>query len=79
MPRLEDAQASSQYLGKFYFDAYWRKWEEVLDCSVVNGLSQWKVKGVGEASIRTHQTAMNARMFFDAPSIAANGRHLRPQ
>ena len=63
-PANKTAPAHRRYVGKFYYCAYWRMWDEVLD---VDGGMWWTVRQVGSSEVRKHCTPMRADRFADAP------------
>lgn len=73
--RYQDARP--ELIGKFHWCAYWKHWDEILDCKIVDYSSVWTVRKVGDTRVRNHSTLMEAGLFFDEPRIE-NGRHLAP-
>lgn len=72
------AVACSDLVGRFAWCEYWRRWDEILACHVLDGISAWRVRGVGETRIREHTTLIPLECVHDAP-IVVRGRHRSPR
>jgi hypothetical protein len=78
VPKKAYLVAQPAHVGRFIWSAYWRTWDEILDCSVNGlGLSCWTVREVGSETVRHHLTLVSEGSLFDAPRIV-NGRHRPP-
>lgn len=63
-PEKLTAPAALRYIGCFYYCAYWKQWDEILD---VSSTGEWTVREVGTDTIRKHRTPLWANRFADKP------------